>query len=166
MSVFAYIGLGSNMGNKADLCKQAIAMLSRAGKVTKISSYYCTEPIGYQEQDDFINAAAEVETDLPPADLLAVCHTIEDELGRSRLVRWGPRSIDLDILLYGTVQVNTQDLVIPHPLMASRGFVLIPLAEIAPQAVHPVLNKTIAHLLHELKDAHRVVVVDPSKARS
>ena len=164
MSVFAYIGIGSNLGNKTDLCKQALVKLNKAGRVTKISSYYRTEPVGYREQDDFINMVAEVETVLSPADLLTLCHAIEDELGRSRLVRWGPRTIDLDILLYGSLQVNTADLVIPHPLMASRGFVLIPLAEIAPQAVHPVLNRTMAHLLHELKDAHRVVAVDPSQA--
>ncbi len=157
MPVTAYIGLGSNMGDRAGACRRALELLSRAGRVTAVSSLYCTEPVGYKEQDEFINAVAAVETELSPQDLLAACQTIENELGRVRLVRWGPRSVDLDILLYGSSVVKTPDLLVPHPRLSLRGFVLVPLCEIAPQVVHPVLNKTVAGLLQELKDPHRVV---------
>jgi 2-amino-4-hydroxy-6-hydroxymethyldihydropteridine diphosphokinase len=98
-----------------------------------------------------------VETDLSPAGLLHVCRTIEDRLGRKREKRWGPRTMDLDILLYGDRVVNQPDLIIPHPHMAERKFVLIPLAEIAPHAVHPGLARTAAQLLQDLNDQHRVV---------
>ncbi len=157
MPVTAYIGLGSNMGDRAGACRRALELLGRVGRVTAVSSLYCTEPVGYKEQEEFINAAAGLETDLSPQDLLQACREIENELGRVRVFPWGPRSIDLDILLYGNRMVKTPDLVIPHPQMSLRGFVLVPLCEIAPLAVHPVLNKTIEQLLRELKDLHRVV---------
>ncbi len=157
MPVTAYIGLGSNMGDRAGACRRALELLSRAGRVTAVSSLYCTEPVGYKEQEEFINAAAELVTELSPQDLLAACREIENELGRVRVFRWGPRAIDLDILLYGSKVVNTPDLVVPHPRMTLRGFVLVPLCEIAPRVMHPVLNKTIEQLLRELKDMHRVV---------
>ncbi len=156
MPITAYIALGSNMGDKIASCRKALDLLSRAGRVTKVSSFYSTEPVGYPEQEDFINAVAELETNLTPLALLAVCHVIEDKLGRSRLLHWGPRTIDLDILLYGDQVVDNSELTIPHPLMTERKFVLIPLCEIAPQAVHPALRKTVTDLLHELNDAHRV----------
>jgi 2-amino-4-hydroxy-6-hydroxymethyldihydropteridine diphosphokinase len=157
MPTTAYIGLGSNMGDRTGACRRALELLSRAGRITAVSSLYCTEPVGYREQEEFINAVAEIETELPPHDLLAVCQTIENELGRVRLVRWGPRAVDLDILLYGNTVIKMSDLLIPHPQLSLRGFVLVPLCEIAPHVVHPVLKKTIAHLLHVLKDTHRVV---------
>jgi len=157
MPVTAYIGLGSNMGDRTGACRRALELLSRAGRVTAVSTFYCTEPVGYKEQDEFINAAAEIETDLSPHDLLKQCREIEDRLGRIRVIRWGPRALDLDILLYGNSVVNTPSLTIPHPRMNLRGFVLVPLCEIAPRVVHPVLNKTIEQLLRELKDLHRVV---------
>jgi 2-amino-4-hydroxy-6-hydroxymethyldihydropteridine diphosphokinase len=156
MSVIAYIGLGSNMGDKFGTCGRAIKMLGKAGRLVKVSSFYCTEPVGYANQEDFVNAVAAIETDLSPAALLARCHVIEDELGRSRLVRWGPRTIDLDILLYGDQVINDGELTIPHPLMAARAFVLVPLFEIAPDAVHPVLKAAVAQLIHRLHDDHRV----------
>ncbi len=157
MPITAYIALGSNMGDKMATCRRALDLLSRAGRVTKVSSFYCTEPVGYPNQEDFINAVAELETSLSPQALLAACHVIEDTLGRSRLLPWGPRTIDLDILLYGDRAVNDSELTIPHPLMAERRFVLVPLCEIAPQATHPVVRKTVADLLKELTDSHRVV---------
>lgn len=157
MPTTAYIGLGSNMGDRTGACRRALELLSRAGRVTAVSSLYCTEPVGYREQEEFINAVAELDTALPPHDLLAICQAIENELGRVRLVRWGPRAVDLDILLYGNTVIKMPDLMIPHPQLSLRGFVLIPLCEIAPHAVHPVLKKTIDHLLHVLKDTHRVV---------
>lgn len=157
MPITTYIALGSNMGDKMATCRRALDLLSRAGRVTKVSSFYCTEPVGYPNQEDFINAVAELETSLSPLALLAACHVIEDKLGRSRLLQWGPRTIDLDILLYGDQVVNNSELTIPHPLMAERRFVLVPLCEIAPQATHPVVRKTVADLLKELTDSHRVV---------
>jgi 2-amino-4-hydroxy-6-hydroxymethyldihydropteridine diphosphokinase len=99
---------------------------------------------------------AELETDLSPLALLAACHVIEEELGRDRMFRWGPRTIDLDILLYGDQVIGTGELTIPHPLLSARRFVLTPLCEIAPLAVHPVSKKTVTHLLEELDDPHRV----------
>ena len=157
MSIIAYIGLGSNMGDKMAACRRALDLLSRAGRVTRVSSFYCTEPVGYPDQETFLNAVAELETDLSPLALLAACHVIEEELGRNRMFRWGPRTIDLDILLYGDQVTNTVELAIPHPLMSARRFVLTPLCELAPHAVDPVSKKTVSRLLKELDDPHRVV---------
>lgn len=157
MAVTVYIGLGSNTGDKMATCRRALELLGKAGRVTRVSSFYCTEPVGYPDQESFVNAVAEIETGLSPLALLATCHVIEDELGRRRLLRWGPRTLDLDILLYGDQVVNNTELMIPHPLMAARRFVLVPLCEIAPEAMHPALKKTIAQLLDELRDTHRVV---------
>jgi len=161
MPVTAYIGLGSNMGDKKGTCLKALDLLGRAGRVKKVSSFYCTEPVGYREQEDFVNAVAELETDTSPEALLAECHSIEDALGRSRELRWGPRTIDLDILLYGDRVISEPTIIIPHPRLAIRRFVLVPLCEIAPQAVHPVFKKTVGHLLHELKDPHKVARCGP-----
>ncbi len=162
MSTIAYIGLGSNLGDRKANCRKALELLADAGRITKVSSFYCTEPVGYREQEDFINAVAELETDLSPRELLALCQRIEQDLGRVREVPWGPRTIDLDILLYGNEVVHNHDpdLAIPHPLLAERRFVLVPLAEIAPQALHPVSGKTVERLLYELKDSHQAVKRD------
>jgi len=161
MPITAYIGLGSNIGDKRGNCLQALELLCRAGRVKRVSSYYCTEPVGNRDQEDFVNAAVELETGLSPVQLLTACRAIEDALGRRRSVHWGPRTIDLDILLYGDQVIESTNLTIPHPFLTSRGFVLIPLCEIAPQVVHPIVKKTAAQLLHELKDPHRVVVCGP-----
>ena len=161
MAVTVYIGLGSNTGDKMATCHRALELLGKEGRVTRVSSFYCTEPVGFPDQESFVNAVAEIETGLSPLALLATCHVIEDELGRRRLLRWGPRTLDLDILLYGDQVVNNTELMIPHPLMAARRFVLVPLCEIAPEARHPALNKTISQLLDELQDTHRVVRCGP-----
>jgi 2-amino-4-hydroxy-6-hydroxymethyldihydropteridine diphosphokinase len=161
MLTTAYIGLGSNIGDRKGTCLQALELLGRAGRVKKVSSFYRTEPVGHRDQEDFVNAVAELETGLSPEQLLAACRAIEDQLGRRRSVHWGPRTIDLDILLYGDQVVESANLTIPHPFLTSRGFVLVPLCEIAPQVVHPILNKTAAILLHELKDPQRVVPCGP-----
>jgi 2-amino-4-hydroxy-6-hydroxymethyldihydropteridine diphosphokinase len=157
MPTTAFIGLGSNIGDKSATCRKALELLNKAGRVIRVSSFYCTEPVGYPDQESFINAVTEIETVLSPLALLAACHVIEDKLGRRRLLRWGPRTIDLDILLYGDQVINGAELTIPHPLMTKRGFVLVPLCEIAPETMHPVLKKTISQLLRELRDPHRVV---------
>ena len=160
MQTIAYIGLGSNIGDRKGNCLQAINLLGSGCRIQKISSFYCTEPVGYLEQEDFINAVVKIKTVHSPEYLLAICHTIENDLGRGRQVRWGPRTIDLDILLYGDLVMKTVELTIPHPLLETRRFVLVPLCEIAPQIIHPVLKKSVALLLHELSDTHRVVACD------
>jgi 2-amino-4-hydroxy-6-hydroxymethyldihydropteridine diphosphokinase len=157
MSIIAYIGVGSNIGDKKANCQRAIELLREADQVVAVSSLYYTEPVGYQEQEDFINAVVALETERSPAGLLARCLALEELLGRTRTLRWGPRTIDLDILLYGEQVVNLPDLVIPHPLMAARKFVLVPLVEIAPDAVHSVLKKTARQILQELKDTATVM---------
>jgi 2-amino-4-hydroxy-6-hydroxymethyldihydropteridine diphosphokinase len=161
MPTIAYIGLGSNIGDKKETCLKALELLSETVRVRKVSSFYCTEPVGFHDQEDFINSVAEIETVLAPEQLLTVCLTVEDKLGRRRSARWGPRSIDLDILLYGDTTIETPHLSIPHPLLQTRAFVLIPLCEIAPHVVHPILKKSVAQLRKDLKDPHWVVASDP-----
>jgi len=161
MPIIAYIGVGSNVGERKDNCRKAIELLEETGRVLSISSLYHSEPVGYKEQEDFINAVVSIETDLSAMELLDACHVIEGRLGRKRTLRWGPRTIDLDILLYGDQIMNQPHLIIPHPLMATRKFVLAPLAEIAPEVMHPVLQKTARQLLRELKDASRVIKCKP-----
>lgn len=150
----AYIGIGSNIGKKIENCKKAIELLKENPqiKIAKISDFYETEPVGYKEQEWFVNCAIEIETDLNPQPLLLLCHTIESELGRERKIKYGPRIIDLDILLYNNDIIDTTELKIPHPEMHKRRFVLEPLSDIAPDAVHPVLKKTIVELLESLTE--------------
>lgn len=151
------------MGDKNANCRRAVELLKQGVRVVKVSSLYYTEPVGFKEQEDFINAVAAVETDSSPAQLLALCQSIEERMGRKRTVRWGPRVIDLDILLYGDAVVNDSNLTIPHPLMTARRFVLAPLSEIAPRAVHPVLKKNMQQLLEELKDNFTVLKCGPDR---
>ena len=156
----AYLGIGSNLGDKKANCRRAIELLEKSGRVVRDSSLYCTEPMGYQEQDDFVNAVVEIETSLSPEALLDQCRSIEEDLGRVRTIHWGPRTIDVDILLYGARMIETPELTIPHPQLHNRRFVLVPLCEIAPQALHPKLQKTAAGLLLELQDNSRVMRCD------
>lgn len=148
----AFIGLGANIGDRKKNLNQAIEMLKHTEgiEVAVVSSYLNTAPVGYTEQPDFLNAVVELRTYLPPHDLLAVCSNIESVLKRERDIRWGPRTIDLDILLYGDLTVNHENLIIPHPRMHEREFVLKPLNEISPQTVHPVFQKTISDLYQSL----------------
>jgi 2-amino-4-hydroxy-6-hydroxymethyldihydropteridine diphosphokinase len=155
-SITAYIGLGANVGETADTLRRALEMLNRREGIAvwRISQFCKTAPVGGPEdQPPYLNAAAELHTTLPPEELLAVLHDIETALGRdrSRELRWGPRTCDLDILLYGNEDIDQPDLRIPHPRMHERKFVLEPLAQIAPNAVHPTREKTVAQLLAEVE---------------
>lgn len=146
----AYIGIGSNLGNREENCLTAIKLLADRGLIIKKqSAMYETEPWGVEEQPGFINMAIEIETSLEPEKLLESLKCIEAEIGRQDSYRWGPRIIDLDILLYADIIINTPILQIPHPLMHQRGFVLRPMSEIAPDVVHPVIKKTIDKILAE-----------------
>jgi 2-amino-4-hydroxy-6-hydroxymethyldihydropteridine diphosphokinase len=130
----AYLGLGGNLGDRRQYLVAAVEALNAEPgvRVTKISSIYETEPIGVVDQPDFLNLVLEAVTELPVRELLARCLRIEDSLGRVRIERWGPRTIDLDVLWYDGQTRNEPDLVLPHPRMLLRAFVLVPLAEIAP----------------------------------
>ena len=154
MPSLACIALGSNLGDRQGTLEGAIAALSgtRGVVVRKVSSFHQTEPVGGPPgQGPFLNAAAVLETTLDPFGLLHVLQAIEDQFGRTRTVRWGERTLDLDLLLFDEQIVTTAELTIPHPRMATRRFVLEPLAEIAPDAVDPVSRQTIAALLAALE---------------
>ena len=154
----AYIGIGSNMGSKKENIKSAIESMNCGTGITSVlnvSKLYVTEPVGYDNQDDFLNGAVEIKTLLTPEELIKFLLNIEDGLGRERTVKWGPRSIDLDILLYDNVISSNEEVMIPHPRMHERLFVLNPLADIAPYLMHPVLNKRII----ELRDAFHTKVI-------
>ena len=146
-----FLGLGSNLRDREKNIKEAVRWLgeNEMVKVVKNSSLYETEPEGVKNQPFFLNGVLEMETDLSPRDLLDTLQAIERQLGRKKGQRWGSRVIDLDILLYGELVMKEEDLEIPHPLLAERSFVLIPLAEIAPETVHPILKKTISDLRDE-----------------
>jgi 2-amino-4-hydroxy-6-hydroxymethyldihydropteridine diphosphokinase len=147
-----YLGVGSNLGDRKENCRRAVELLNRNGlAVTRQSSIHETEPWGSTGQPLFINMAVETDTGLEPAELLLLLKRIEKEMGRTESVKWGPRIIDLDILLYDDLVLNTGTLVIPHPLIQEREFVLGPLSEIAGERIHPVLGKSIAVILRELK---------------
>ncbi|MBI5554596.1 MAG: 2-amino-4-hydroxy-6-hydroxymethyldihydropteridine diphosphokinase [Elusimicrobia bacterium] len=148
----AYLGLGSNIGNKRENIKEAIRLLRQEVKIAKMSSYYKTKPVGYADQPDFINVAIEIKTNLTPLQLLRMVKDIEKKIGRKKTFQNGPRIIDIDILIYYDEIMKTKKLVIPHPDMHRRWFVLKPLAEIAPEVIHPTLKHTIKNLFAKLKD--------------
>ncbi|MDP3296892.1 MAG: 2-amino-4-hydroxy-6-hydroxymethyldihydropteridine diphosphokinase [Thermodesulfovibrionia bacterium] len=149
-----YIGIGSNLGNREENCQKAIALLIEKNiKITKRSSLYETEPSGVKDQRKFINMAVETETVLTPEELLKTLKAIEIERGRQKDIHWGPRIIDLDILLYDDLILKTHDLEIPHPGIKDREFVLKPLSEIAPEKIHPVFKKSIKTLLIEILES-------------
>lgn len=149
-----FIGLGTNIEPREDYLKEALMLLQSydAIQLKKKSSIYETEPVGYTEQADFLNMVIEVSTTLTPFELLEVCQDIELKLGRKRIIRFGPRTIDLDILLFNQENIETEQLTIPHLRMHERAFVLVPLAEIARTTVVSRWNKTVMDLLKELPD--------------
>ena len=150
MSV-AYIGIGSNVGKRKENCYRALTLLKEKGiKITKMSSFHETEPWGYKNQPSFLNMVIEAETKLGARDLLETLQQIEKKLGREKSFKWGPRTIDLDILLFDNMSVQENDLMIPHPLMHKREFVLKPLCEITPALRHPVLKVSVQKLLEQL----------------
>lgn len=131
----AVIALGSNIGNPKENLDLAIALLREATEVEKVSSYYVTKPVGYEEQPDFVNAVCIIESQLPAIELLHMLHGIEKSMGRERTIKWGPRTIDLDIIQYGTILSSAEELTLPHPRAFERKFVLEPWAEIEPEAI-------------------------------
>lgn len=148
----AFIGIGSNLGDRIKNCSDAICEISNISHIKSISSIYETEPVGIEDQPDFINCVIKIETDLIPTDLLTKLLGIEKDLGRERSVIGGPRIIDLDILFYDDRVFEYGNLIIPHPRAHLRRFVLEPLNEIDPDLIHPKLNITISKLLNELED--------------
>ncbi|MDN4608825.1 2-amino-4-hydroxy-6-hydroxymethyldihydropteridine diphosphokinase [Sporosarcina highlanderae] len=135
----AYLSIGSNIGDRLHHLTKAVRALHAHDRieVTAISSIYETEPVGYTDQANFLNLVLRLETSLNPFELLDVCQGIENDLGRVRDVRWGPRTVDLDILLYNNDNIESENLTVPHPRMDERAFVLVPLLEIAPDSIQP-----------------------------
>jgi 2-amino-4-hydroxy-6-hydroxymethyldihydropteridine diphosphokinase len=148
-----YISAGANLGDRRWNLEQGLASLQEAGVlIRKESSFFETEPVGFRDQPWFLNMAIEVETVLPAPALLDLCQAVEFALGRARTFPGAPRQLDLDILFYGNCVMETERLVIPHPRVAERRFVLEPLAQIAPEYVHPVYRRTIGSLLAACRD--------------
>jgi 2-amino-4-hydroxy-6-hydroxymethyldihydropteridine diphosphokinase len=159
-----YLSLGSNVGDREENLRTAIAALEDAGvRVTRVSSFYETEPVDFLEQAWFLNCAVEGETEVPALELLRALRGIELRMGSKKLVAKGPRLIDMDILLYGSETIATPELQVPHPRMHLRRFVLAPLAEIAAEAVHPCLKKTVEQLFAETPDRSTVRRFDLTK---
>lgn len=147
-----YLALGTNLGNRIENLRRAIRQLAPKVTVTHLSSVYETAPWGVTDQPDFLNLVMQGTTELSPIQLLDLLKTVEQNMGRTHTIRYGPRVIDLDILLYDNAVVQTERLEIPHPRLAERRFVLVPLDEIAPGVLHPSLGRTAHMLLTELHD--------------
>jgi 2-amino-4-hydroxy-6-hydroxymethyldihydropteridine diphosphokinase len=164
--IIAFIGIGSNKGSPAYACREAVRNLSATPEVRllRCSSLYRTEPVGPHDQAWFINAVAELRTSLPPRPLFEALKEIERRMGRTEGPKWGPRLIDLDLLLYGQEVVSQGDLLIPHPELHRRRFVLVPLCELASYAIHPAFGVSAQGLMDRLTDQGRVVLYGPAVA--
>jgi len=147
MTHIVYIALGTNLGDRLANLRAAIAGLAQDVTVLAESHIYETPPWGYEDQPSFLNMVVKAETDLEPGALLGFLKQLEVDLGREKSVRWGPRLIDLDILFYDDLVIESPPLVIPHPRLHERGFVLVPLADVAAEFIHPVLGKRVWELL-------------------
>ena len=158
MANYVFLGLGTNLGDREALLNKALELITESvGPVSARSGIYETEPWGFESGNNFLNMVAQVHTDLNPVYLLKKLAQIENQLGRKRGSRkYVSRTIDIDILLYGDRVIDRSDLKIPHPLIHERRFVLVPLCDLAPELVHPVLNKTFAVLLKECRDESNV----------
>jgi len=161
-----YIGLGSNLGDRVAYLRDAVQRLSAIIRVERVSQLYVAAPLGYVRDDAYINAVLKGTTMMTPSELLEMLQSIELAMGRRPGVQFGPRPIDLDLLFYDSIQMETLKLTIPHPRMAQRAFVLKPLAEIAPNLMHPVLYYTIMQLLQDADDAEQVQLYLPDKPDS
>jgi 2-amino-4-hydroxy-6-hydroxymethyldihydropteridine diphosphokinase len=164
MSEIAYLSLGSNLGQRQEQLRAAIERLGKLGRIVSTSFFYETQPVEVTDQPWFLNCAVALETTLSPERLLDETLKIEREMGRERTRKKGPRNIDIDILLFDDRILHSPQLIIPHPAMHQRRFVLEPVAEIAPGARHPVLKKTIRELLSELCDHEIVRKIEPPKS--
>ena len=151
-----FLGLGSNLGDRNENLREAVQMMSTFTEIVMVSSTYETEPVGNEEQPDFLNCALEIKTALPPGKLLAELKTVEDKLGRVRREKWGARTIDIDIIFYGNLVIDSDELKIPHPGSHLRRFVLEPLCEIDPDVIHPEFGVPISVLLDKLQDSKSV----------
>jgi len=148
-----YVGIGSNLGDREKNCSRSIDLLEKYGIVVRQrSSLYETIPWGVRDQPLFLNMVIEAETELKPQELLELLKNVEIEVGREKSSRWGPRAIDLDILLYDDISLNDETLTIPHPYLHKRDFVLIPLCEIAHDLKHPILKSTMGELLQMVRN--------------
>lgn len=154
----AYIAIGSNMGDREKNLNSAIELINTSdfNKVTKISNFYETKPVGYLEQDEFLNGALEIKTLMSPKKLMQFLLEKEQDLKRERIIKWGPRSIDLDILLYDNLITSEEEIIIPHPRMHERLFVLKPLADIAAYVMHPILNRRIIELANMVSEGQEL----------
>lgn len=151
-----YLALGSNIEPREHYLKETIRLLNEEGvQVGLVSSIYETEPVGYTDQPEFLNMVVEAKTKLSPVELLQTCQRIEKQLGRKREIRWGPRTVDIDILLYNNEVIESEELTIPHPRMHERGFVLVPLHEIAASRKHPMKQKSVSILLEQLPQSEK-----------
>jgi 2-amino-4-hydroxy-6-hydroxymethyldihydropteridine diphosphokinase len=156
-----YIGLGSNLGDRVANLREAGQRLSAIVKIENASQLYVAAPMGYVRDDAFVNAVIRGTTTLKPMELLEMMQAIEAAMGRRSGVQYGPRPIDLDLLFYESMQMETRKLTIPHPRIAERAFVLKPLAEIAPNLMHPVLYYTISQLLQDADEVEQVQIYQP-----
>lgn len=157
----AYIALGSNIAPRMTYLRQAIETIRGVKQISVVneSSIYETEPVGYENQENFLNQVVEITTQYSPLELLEACQLIENKLGRERDVRWGPRTIDLDILLYNQENIVMNQLIVPHPRMDSRAFVLVPLAELNPELIIPTINNTVREQLSLISNQEKRGVV-------
>jgi 2-amino-4-hydroxy-6-hydroxymethyldihydropteridine diphosphokinase len=161
MPKLVYLSLGSNIGGREAQLQDARARLATVGRVVAVSSLYETEPVEFTQQPWFLNCALALETSKTPQQLMAAILQIEEEMGRRRMQKKGPRAIDIDILLFDDTVTDSAELTIPHPAMQQRRFVLEPLAEIAPEVLHPVLKKTIRELRDALSPGQVVRKLEP-----